>query len=141
MSDVNGKPLEIRPHHGLCTAFFRGEGYSGEFTENMGRITALLTEKNPRIVITDGADEICRKCPELSGEICSGTKAERYDRTVMELCGFSCGMEMDWQDFSKAVHEKIISCGKLQEVCGDCQWFGICGKLALTLQAPHAYRQ
>lgn len=132
MSDLKNSlhdiPMKIRPHHGLCTAFFQGEGYSGDFTENMGKITALLSEENPQIIIAEGADEICRRCPNLSDGVCSGEKAERYDRTVLELCGFSCGSEMSWKDLSGAVREKIISCGKLSSVCGDCQWFYICSK-------------
>lgn len=132
MSDLKNSlpdsPLKIRPHHGLCTAFFRREGYSGEFTENMGRITAFLSKNDPLIVITEGADEICRKCPNLSDGSCSGEKSGRYDQAVLELCGFSYGTEMNWKEFSETVRKKIISCGRLPEVCGDCQWFYTCSK-------------
>lgn len=119
-------PLKIRPHHGLCTAFFRGEGYSGEFTENMGKVIAFLSENDPCIVITEGADAICEGCPNLAGGACSGEKSARYDKAVLEMCGFSCGTEISWKAFSDSVRENIILQGKLPQVCADCQWFYIC---------------
>ena len=121
-------PMKIRPHHGLCAEFFRGEGYSGEFAENMGNIISYLRENSPRVVITEGADEICSGCPNLSGGACSGEKAAKYDRAVLELCGISYGDEMNWNDFSGAVRKNIILQGKLTEICSDCRWFYICGQ-------------
>ena len=121
-------PLKIRPHHGLCSEFFRGEGYSGEFSENMGNIISYLRENLPPIILVKGADEICAGCPNLRNGACFGEKSERYDRAVLELCGFSYGTELNWNDFVTAVREKIISRGKLPEICSDCQWFYICGE-------------
>ena len=119
-------PLKIRPHHGLCGEFFRGEGYSGEFSRNMGNILAYLRENSPAVILVEGADEICAGCPNLSDGSC-GEKAEKYDRAVLELCGFTYGTELNWNDLVTTVREKIISRGKLPEVCGDCRWFYICG--------------
>lgn len=119
--------MKIRPHHGLCAEFFRGEGYSGKFSRNMGNILAYLRKNSPRIVLTQGADEICAGCPNLQNGDCSGENAVRYDKTVLEHCGFTDGEEMNWNDFAAAVREKIILRGKLPEICGDCQWFYICG--------------
>lgn len=126
--EMSGQPeiLRIRPHHGLCTAFFRGEGYSGDFVKNMAEIIGLLERNDPKVIISEGADDICKKCPNLSDGICSGEKSDRYDRTVLEICGLSSGREMKWRDFSHLVQEKIISAGRLPEVCRDCQWFFIC---------------
>lgn len=39
----------IRAHHGMCLAFFRGQGYSGAFVENMANMKAIL-EENPDIL-------------------------------------------------------------------------------------------
>ena len=33
---------KIRAHHGMCLPFFRGEGYSGAFVENMTRMKKIL---------------------------------------------------------------------------------------------------
>ncbi|MDE6036570.1 MAG: DUF1284 domain-containing protein [Ruminococcus sp.] len=112
---------KIRPHHILCINFYVGKGYSKEFTENMTRIIENL-QKNPLIELTAGHDVICNKCP------CTGCaeKADYYDGKVIDICGISG--KMHWKDLQKTVREKIINTGRLHEVCGDCQWFYICGK-------------
>ena len=112
---------KLRPHHVLCINFYVGKGYSKEFTENMSQIIENL-QKNPLIEITTGHDVICSKCP--CGD-CTG-KAESYDRKVIAIAVISG--KMHWKDLQKTVREKIIDTGRLHEVCGDCQWFCICGK-------------
>lgn len=120
---------KIRFHHGLCIGFFEGKGYSREFTENMTAVREMLDLENPEIEITLNSDIICRKCPNLKDGICrSNGKVSRYDRKVMELCGISDGERIKWNDFQKKVSDRIISVGKLGEVCSDCQWLYICEK-------------
>ncbi len=121
--------MKIRPHHGLCAAFFKGEGYSGDFVKNMARVVEFLSENAPRVILVKGADEICRECPNLSGGECSGMKAARYDEKVIEFCKTEYGAEMPWAEFSRLVRGRIIAAKRLPEVCGDCKWFGICGDL------------
>ncbi len=119
----------IRFHHGLCINFFEGKGYSQEFTENMTVVAEMLDRENPETEITLNNDIICGKCPNLTDGICrSIEKVSRYDRKVMDLCGISDGERISWKDFQKKVNEKIISAGKLYEVCHDCQWLYICRK-------------
>ncbi|MDE6832983.1 MAG: DUF1284 domain-containing protein [Ruminococcus sp.] len=112
---------KIRPHHALCINFFIGKGYSNDFTENMNHVIENL-HNNPLTEITIGKDMICSKCPCTDCQ----EKAVSYDRKVIDFCGISGNMS--WNDLKKVVHEKIISTGKLHEICGDCQWFYICGK-------------
>ena len=38
----------IRAHHGMCLAFFKGNGYSSGFTKHMGNVKYAL-EENPMI--------------------------------------------------------------------------------------------
>lgn len=130
MSGLYEEPVRIRPHHGLCAAFFIGKGYSSVFTDNMSKVTGYLAGKDPYIVLTGGADVICAGCPNLTDGVCSGSKAERYDDSVLSVCGVSYGNKMRWKEFSGAVSEKIINAGRLAEICGDCQWYGICGSIA-----------
>ena len=52
----------IRAHHGMCFSFFRGKGYSGEFTENMWEMKRKL-EQNPEVVLLDATDDVCAHCP------------------------------------------------------------------------------
>ena len=112
---------KLRPHHALCINFFEGKGYSNEFTENMTHIIENFHEKSI-IKITTDRDIICSKCPCTN---CYG-KALSYDMKIINICGIFDNIS--WKDLQKTIHEKIISSGKLSEICGDCQWFYICGK-------------
>ena len=115
---------KIRAHHGMCLSFFQGKGYSGEFVENMSRMKAILAE-NPEIILMDGPDDICAACSNRLTETCA-EKASRYDREVLRRCGLSVGDTLPYGDFSKKVTEAILRPGMRAEICGDCQWSGLC---------------
>ena len=51
----------LRPHHGMCLAYFEGRGYSRGFSVHMGKILELL-EKDAYVKLTVGGDEICSAC-------------------------------------------------------------------------------
>ena len=36
------EPVRLRPHHGLCMAYFAGEGYSPGFSRHMGEVLETL---------------------------------------------------------------------------------------------------
>ena len=114
----------IRAHHGMCLAFFRGQGYSGAFVENMANMKAIL-EENPDILLLDGPDDICAACPNRLTGVC-GEKACRYDREVLERCALSPGDTLSFRDFSQKVEDAILRPGKREEICGDCQWSSLC---------------
>lgn len=121
--------FNVRAHHGLCVTFFEGKGYSDAFNANMAEKKMMLEEKDLIVTITDSADEICKACPHNNGGVCSSIgKVAGYDSAVLELCGIKNGTEIHWSGFVKLVSEKIINVKKLSEVCGDCQWYSICGK-------------
>uniref|UniRef100_A0A7C4WD24 DUF1284 domain-containing protein n=1 Tax=Geoglobus ahangari TaxID=113653 RepID=A0A7C4WD24_9EURY len=58
--------MKLRGHHLICLNFFKGEGYSKEFVENIERI---LKEREIEVVI--GADDVCSKCPHLKSGSCN----------------------------------------------------------------------
>ncbi len=123
------EPLLLRPHHLLCTEFFKGYGYSDGFSANMSEVISMLNADDPAVTLTAGTDIICRKCPHNSGGRCdSCEKVGGYDLAVLELLWLCEGDTALWSELKKAAREKIISAGKLLSVCGDCQWFYICGK-------------
>lgn len=128
----------IRAHHGMCFAFFRGKGYSGDFTENMWRMKERL-EQNPEVVLLQETDDVCARCPNnrngrcistAAGEESGGTplpeKAAGYDRQVFDCCGLAPGSRMKWKDFADLVREHILEAGKREAICGDCQWNALC---------------
>lgn len=120
---------KLRPHHGLCIAFFEGKGYSAAFAENMKRVIAALEANDPEITLTDRTDVICAACPNDRGGVCeSAEKVGRYDAAVLRLTGYACGDTLRWSAFRALVDGRILSPGLLGEVCGDCQWYGICGR-------------
>ena len=118
---------KIRAHHGMCISFFRGEGYSSEFTSHMAKIVSELSA-DPLIKVISVTDKLCEKCPNnMGGGICqTEEKVARYDSEVLRHCGISVGDVMPYSKFSSAVQEKIIRCGKREAICGDCEWSKIC---------------
>ena len=62
----------LRPHHGMCIAFFKGKGYSEEFTAHMKKIISEV-EHNPLVRLCVYTDELCSKCPHNVNGICEGT--------------------------------------------------------------------
>lgn len=120
--------FRIRPHHGMCMLFFKGKGYSSEFTSHMSAtITAL--EADPFVRLTVGTDEICRRCPNnVDGACTTAEKTAAYDARVLALCGFAKGAVIPYSRFRGAVLERIIIPGKRADVCGDCEWNEVCSK-------------
>lgn len=117
----------IRAHHGLCTAFFRGYGYSDGFSKNMQTVIEMLNTDNPPVLICKEADEICHACPNREGNQCRAfAKPNLYDSRVFEFCGLEAGTVLSWKEFRSLVFEKIILPGRRKEVCGDCEWNDLC---------------
>ncbi len=116
----------IRAHHGMCLAFFKGKGYSNEFTRHMGEVKERL-EENPLVCITAQTDAVCSACPNKRGENCvTEKKVAEYDRQVLSRCGLSEGEVMPFSDFEKLVYDKILFPGKREEICGNCRWNELC---------------
>lgn len=117
----------IRPHHMLCLQFFEGKGYSDGFVANMAAVKHSLEETNPKVKIVKGTDDICADCPKNQGGKCINEESvlehdERVYAPVIERIGSGA----TWQEIAKAIREEIIENGKMQQVCGECQWSDIC---------------
>ncbi len=120
---------KLRPHHGICFQFYRGKGYSKEFTDNMDALNKLLTTKQ-LIQIQSGLDSVCRKCPNSDGTACSTQeKVEWLDQKVMEGCGLKPGQVLMYGEFSTLVLEKLIRTGKWNEICRCCSWYSYCKEI------------
>lgn len=127
----------LRPHHGLCIAFFVGKGYSPDFTENMTAVIRHLESENPMITLVTGADIICRSCPHCHNGICgSNEKVLEYDKSVLAFCGLNSADILHWKDFRKQVHDKIINAGYRRTICGNCQWDPLC-RFCQPLEKSH----
>ena len=132
-SECGGRAVSLRPHHFLCLALFRGEGYSSDFTRNMEDVAESLKAPDARVRIAGGADDICKRCPKNRGGACeTEEKVAGFDRAVARLCGLSAsaaGHEMPWGDIQSAVFSNILGSGKLDEVCGGCSWHSLCSSI------------
>lgn len=77
------------------------------------------------VQLAEGPDCICQNCPNKSSG-CPG--AALYDSRVRKLCGLESGERLTWEEFQKRIRECVIESEKLAQVCGKCQWSGICAK-------------
>ena len=74
----------LRPHHGMCLAYFEGKGYSEGFSAHMQEMLELF-EKDVPVFLTVAADEICSACPDNEAGCCkSAAQVAEYDRDVLE---------------------------------------------------------
>ena len=116
----------IRPHHGMCLAFFVGNGYSNGFTAHMQEMLDLF-QKGADVNIVIKTDDICSACPNNCKGVCEAAdKVKRYDQAVLDQCGLKEEQKLAFTEFTQQVQEKIIESGKREEICGDCQWNRIC---------------
>ncbi len=120
------KIIPLRPHHGMCLAYFKGEGYSNGFTAHMAEMLEIFLTGR-KIRLHADTDEICSACPNNCGGHCtSGDKVAEYDQAVLESCGLEAGQVMEFREFTQQVQEEILASDKRSEICGNCQWNSIC---------------
>lgn len=123
---MSSERIILRAHHGMCLAYFIGEGYSGGFVAHMSRVLAGLTPETP-VCLTAAVDAVCAGCPNNAGGVCgTDEKAAGYDRAVLERCGLEEGSKLSFGAFTALVQERILGPGLRREICGGCQWDGIC---------------
>ncbi|MBO4422350.1 MAG: DUF1284 domain-containing protein [Clostridia bacterium] len=118
--------MKLRPHHILCIGNFIGYGYSEAFTENMKKIRASLSG-GEEVTITEGADDICRYCPDNRGGIClNEDKAGRYDGKTAEILGLSIGNVYSYEQLRSGADERIYKTNEFHGICADCEWYETC---------------
>ena len=120
------QPVLLRPHHGMCLAYFKGEGYSDGFSAHMKEVLDEL-QRGMTIQLHVGTDEICSACPHnKDGQCIDLTLVEKYDNAVLEACGLADGEQLDFRDFTERVQKDLLASGQRKEICGGCKWNGIC---------------
>ncbi|NLJ31254.1 MAG: DUF1284 domain-containing protein [Clostridiales bacterium] len=122
------RPVRLRPHHGLCSCFFQGRGYSPAFAANMERVLLRLRENPAREVeLVIGPDVLCAACPHRVSAGCeTADKADRYDCRCLAACGLENGSVLQWGLYRRIIAEKILLPGRRKMICGDCVWNEIC---------------
>lgn len=123
----NSLDYKLRPHHGLCMAFFEGKGYSKEFVAHMYHLLEQLPGKT--ITLTMETDSICCHCPNKHNHLCnSQEKVAQIDAKVASLCNFYAGQTITYEQFCYIVREKVIQVGHFESICKDCRWFSLCSE-------------
>lgn len=116
----------IRPHHGMCLAYFKGSGYSEGFTGHMGEMLRIF-ETNVPVKLTVSTDEICSACPNNVDGTCKDKElVDTFDREVLTRCELTENTEITFLDFAKTVQQNILKPGRRAEICGNCEWDEIC---------------
>lgn len=119
-------PLPLRPHHGMCMAYFVGCGYSDAFSAHMAALLGELAPASP-IRLTTATDAVCGPCPNNHGGLCNKPDlVASYDRAVLTLCGLEEGCLLSFGSFTRLVQERILSPGLRPTICGGCQWNDLC---------------
>lgn len=130
--DAMNKTINLRPHHLLCIAFFKGKGYSDEFVSNMTSIvSALKDNKDTPISLVSGEDDLCTHCPNNQNGICTAEdKSSKYDQLTLSALGIDTNSHSQilYSTLRALADERIINSGKRESVCGDCQWTDLCHK-------------
>ena len=134
---MSGEPMALRPHHGMCMAYFVGFGYSDGFSRNMAR---LLTEELPPdrpVRLTVAPDPVCGACPRCAGGQCDKPElVASYDRAVLELYGLAEGAVLPFGGFTALVEARILDRDLRRFICGGCQWDHICRRTKSRWAAP-----
>jgi hypothetical protein len=123
------KSVPLRPHHLICLQFFRGEGYSEEFIENLGRTFTRLQTEPARIVA--GADVVCAACPNLGDDQRCADPGENaisaLDEVALTALGVGLGDELKMGDAALLLIERSEATTSFRETeCRTCGFREVC---------------
>jgi uncharacterized protein len=122
--------ITLRGHHLVCLHFFKGEGYSPEYRGNIRKILRRA-EAGENIDIASGADDVCRLCPNLKGDIClytanSEAGIKEMDITALKLLGLKKREHVLWLNLQKKLPDVFPEWSK--KYCKICGWRSVCEK-------------
>ncbi len=114
----------LRGHHLICLNFFRGEGYSQEFAEN---IREIIESSSLQVVF--GPDDVCLKCPHLENKTCmysenSEEHVTELDQRAYRLLDVYPGDQITWESIKERIPEIMKSWRDF--ACSDCDWRAVC---------------
>lgn len=108
----------------ICLNFFRGEGYSKDFIDNIYEVI-----KKEEVEVVAGPDDVCAKCPYLKDMKCASNEYTNemilvQDREALRLLRFVPGMIVDWNLISEKLPE-ILNEWKAK-FCEGCGYRKVC---------------
>jgi hypothetical protein len=131
MNSLQKPVIKLRGHHLVCLHFFKGEGYSPEYVENLREILKRA-EAGEEIEVSSGVDDVCRMCPNLKGEICfyredAEAGIREMDMAALLLIGTRSNDKVLWLDTQKRLPNIFPEWSR--KYCKVCGWRGVCEKL------------
>lgn len=116
--------MRLRAHHLICLHFFRGEGYTKEYVENLREV--LKRVKDEEIEVISGADEVCCPCPYLKDGSCLKEEVADLDFLAMRLLDIKPGDRTSWS-YVEGKLKGLLGVWKLY-ACSDCEYNQICNR-------------
>ncbi|AGK60794.1 hypothetical protein Asulf_00783 [Archaeoglobus sulfaticallidus PM70-1] len=118
--------MRARGHHLICLHFFKGEGYTEEFVDNLKSFLENVRKQEIEIVV--GADDVCIACPNLEDGICNKGEEDimELDLLAMNLLKVKPGDRVGWAEVESKLDE-ILKIWK-RYACFDCEYSHVCGK-------------
>ncbi len=121
---MRARKAKLRGHHLICLNFFRGEGYSEDFIENIYSIIG-----KEKVQVVTGPDEVCKKCPSLVDNKCANddyTNEEILfqDKEALRLLGYKPGDITNWETISAKLPLVIEEWES--EFCVNCRYLKVC---------------
>lgn len=123
--------VRLRGHHLICLHFFRGEGYSEHFIENLDRVLEAASAEGVEVVV--GGDDVCKACPSYQGGKCTHEpgmekRIRRLDALATKLLKLEKG-HTDWIEIRSLIPTVIR--GWKKHACKECEWLKTCEKTEL----------
>ncbi len=120
------KGFRLRPHHGMCLAYFAGHGYSDGFSRHTAGLLDVLMAETP-VTMTVGTDCVCSACPNNVRGVCAqAEKVAGYDRAVLEKCRLREEDVLPFGMFVRRVQVRVLAPGFRPSICGGCRWESLC---------------
>jgi len=130
--------IKLRGHHLFCLPRFYSGGYDKTFAENIRKI-CLNIRKNPNVkikVLIGEPDDICKKCPNLSGKKCIiSPEINKWviaeDKKAVEYLKLKKNSIHKARDIFNLSIEKVNP-KTIKRVCHKCIWLDNCLKVGIN---------
>ena len=93
----------------------------------MSSVLEVLNNIDALVTLTSECDCICAGCPnQINGVCTSDEKVKGIDRRAITKMGLDFGETVRGSRLCGLAIQTIIRPGLLRDVCGDCEWIGLC---------------
>lgn len=120
------KVLRLRGHHLFCLQFFRGEGYSKKFIENLRKVVQRWDGE--KAILVEGVDDVCKGCPHLEDGGCvyfGEDKIREEDHLALRLLNLNVGDAIGKRDVADRITPPVRDAWR-KDNCEGCMWEAVC---------------